>query len=205
MVIRLKKGRSMSPSLSGNDHVEEIRALNRLFLDTLQTRARVGEECLGLGRAAVALLSKAPPACLELLAAFPRALFQLCLSPTRSLRVMDPDVRSAGQPSRQALQLTILHSAWSMSRHSPYAARLFLGLEEQDLRALRATTLSDLPRLSASGQLVTCAFTDSARLWQKLLTETRPESRRQLLLIGLQPRLRIPIALPHALGQQTSA
>ncbi|HEY5568251.1 MAG TPA: hypothetical protein VIM81_13550 [Gammaproteobacteria bacterium] len=195
----------MPPFLASTDHVEEIRALNRLFLDSLQTRARVGEECLGLGRAAVVLLSAAPPACLEMLAAFPRALFQLCLSSARSLRVMDPDVRSGGHPSRQALQLTILHSAWSMSRHSPYAARLFLGLEEQDLRALRATTLSDLPRLSASGQLVTCAFPDSVRLWQKLLTETRPESRRQLLLIGLQPRLQTPIPLPHALGQQTSA
>jgi hypothetical protein len=92
-----------------------------------------------------------------------------------------------------------------MSRQSPYAARLFLGLEEQDLRALRATTLSELPRLSASGQLLTCAFPDSVRLWQKLLTETRPESRRQLLLIGLQPRGAAPIPTPQALGQQTSA
>jgi hypothetical protein len=139
-----------------------------------------------------------------MLAAFPRALFHFELAAAESSCVTAPEL-CAREPSSYVLNLTILHSAWSMSRHSPYAARLLLGLDEPELRALKASTLSDLQRLSMSHELVSCAFPESGRLWRKLLTETRPELRRQLLLIGLQPRVQISISPPRSFGRFATA
>ena len=186
------------------DDLDEIRELNRLFIEFLRTCYRRGGECLDLDRSTARLLGEATADCLQTLADLPRALFELRLSDPPLLNVGDPR-SDVAQPSWQALQLTILHSAWHMSRRNPYAARLFLGLEEGELRFLRTTALCELPRLSTVTGLVACAFPRSAWLWSRLLTETRPESRRQLLLIALQPQLKTPGPQPQPLGQQITA
>jgi hypothetical protein len=178
----------MSRSTPGSDNLDEIHELNRLFLEFLKARACAGGDCWGLGRRIVGLLAGAPSARLDVMAAFPRALFRLRLDRIDLLRVLDP-AADAGERSRHALQLTILHSAWNMSRRSEYSARLFLGLNETHIRKLRTTPLSELLPMSASSDLMSCGFLEAPWLWKELLTETRPESRRQLLLIGLQPQV----------------
>jgi hypothetical protein len=205
MVILNEKGPPMPRSIASNDDLEEVRELNRLFLEFLRTRACAGEDCLGLGRRTLSLLASAAPARLDAAAEFPRALFRLRLGQVGPVRVLDP-CAEAGERLRQALQLTILHSAWNMSRRSAYGALLFLGLDDAQVRRLRMMPLSDLPAMSATSDLIGCGFLEAPWLWRELLTETRPESRRQLLLIGLQPQLdvRADIALLQR-SEQASA
>jgi hypothetical protein len=176
----------------------EIRALNRLFIDFLADRARHGGHCLGLSRAAVGTLRGAVPESLEALAAFPRALFEVRVPRSRAPRIADLQA-TAAEVSRYVLQVTILHSAWGLSRRNPYLARLLLGLEDRDVRELCALDLAAIPALCAGTETVACAFAQYAWLWEKLLTETRPEARRQLLLIALQPAVdtRVPASQPR--------
>jgi hypothetical protein len=49
--------------------------------------------------------------------------------------------------------------------------------------------LADLQQLARVPQLVLCAFAGRDWLWNELLTDARPEARRQLALIALQPGL----------------
>ena len=170
------------------DEFAEIRALNRLFVEFLADRARRGGRCLGLSRAAESALRAAEPRSLAALAAFPRALFQVHVPRGRATRVADIQAATV-DVSRYVLQVTILHSAWTLSRRNPYLARLLLGLEDHDVRDLRTLDLADIPAYCATGETVVCAFAQYGWLWQKLLTEGRPEARRQLLLIALQPRI----------------
>ena len=194
----------MSGLTSGCNDLDEVQELNRLFLEFLQTRARASDDCLGLGRRVAGLLQTAAAARLDAMAAFPRALFRLESHQAESPPILDPGA-DVGARSRQALQLTILHSAWNMSRRNAYGARLFLGLDEAHIRRLRIMPLSELPAMSAYGGVVTCGFLEAPWLWKELLTEMRPESRRQLLLIGLQPQVygRPAAVLQH--GEQASA
>jgi hypothetical protein len=177
------------PQQTSSADLDEVHELNRLFIEYLKARARSGDDCLGLRRGIVALLSDIAPGQLETISAFPRALFRLNLDRIGAPIAFDScsDVRE--QLRRVSLELTILHSAWNLSRRSAYGARLFMGLEARQILLLRTTPLSDLPKISTSSNLVSCGFLDSPWLWQELLTEIRPESRRQLLLIGMQPQL----------------
>jgi hypothetical protein len=186
------------------DDFAEIRALNRLFVDFLADRARRGGQCLGLSRAAAGALRAAEPRSLAALAAFPRALFQVHVPRGRAARVADIQVATV-DVSRYVLQVTILHSAWTLSRRNPYLARLLLGLEDRDVRDLRTLDLADIPAHCATGDTVVCAFAQYTWLWQKLLTEGRPEARRQLLLIALQPRIDMHTASAQLLAHKASA
>ncbi len=170
------------------DHLEQVHELNRLFLNFLKKQAENRIDCLDMAASAVAALRSAPSKIIDVLAEFPRALFRLRLHPSPSLKVMDPGPAMADL-TRLTLHLTILHSAWHFSRRSSYEARLFFGLTRVDVSRLKATPLSELPRLAFAHDLIGCAFPDSDWLWHELLTETRPEHRRQLLLVGLQPVL----------------
>ena len=189
MVFQQRKGGlSMVEALPVGGDFAEVRALNRLFVDFLAGRARRGGDCLGLGRRAAVALRAADPASLETLAEFPRALFQVRVPRGRACRVADLQA-AATDVSRYVLQVTILHSAWTLSRHNPYLAKLLLGLEDQDVRELATLDLAEIPAHCAAAETVVCAFAQYAWLWHKLLTESRPEVRRQLLLIALQPRV----------------
>jgi hypothetical protein len=107
--------------------------------------------------------------------------------------------------SRYVLEVTILHSAWTLSRRNPYLARLLLALDDRDVHELRTLDLADIPAHCAAGETVVCAFAHYAWLWQKLLTENRPEARRQLLLIALQPRIDTHPSASQQHGRKASA
>jgi hypothetical protein len=110
---------------------------------------------------------------------------------------MDPEP-SHEDASYQALQLTILHSAWNIARRSRYAGRLFLGLSASEIKRLRATPLGELHGAALGNEVVGCAFANAGWLWTGILTETTPERRRQLRLLALQPNVEAPVAPPLA-------
>lgn len=172
------------------DGLEELFELNQLFLISLRNELRNGGNPYGLPGGAARLLCDARPETIDGLAKYPQALFDLDLGALARFGVKAPLVPRA-EPLARSLTLTLLVSAWNMSRRSDYAARLFLRLSPTDIRALRTTPLSELPRLSLTEHLVVCAFREPDWLWCELLTETRPEYRRRLLLLGLQPRVEL--------------
>jgi len=190
MVSTLKKEVSMPPNSAHVDGLAELFELNRLFLISLRSDLRNGDNSYALPAAAIRLVRRATSQTLEGLAGFPQALFDLDLGELQGLGVDDQSAPRL-EPVARALNLTILISAWNMSRQSGYAARLFLRLSAGDIRALRTTPLSELPRLSMQDRLVVCAFREPEWLWAELLTEVRPEQRRRLLLLGLQPHSEI--------------
>src|SRR5690606_6611154 len=125
---------------------------------------------------------------------FPRALFDFLLDAPVSGAAQGATSESTSVASR-ILELTIAYCSWTTSRDSAYHARLFFGLGTDVIQTLRMTPLSKLPWLAATRARVVCAFADAEGLWRELLIETRPEARRQLVLVALQPALRAA-ALP---------
>jgi len=176
--------------------LEQIHELNRLFLRSLQPRKIEALRGVGFPSGAMSALRQASPEQLDAIAEFPRALFDFVLdTPPASGAAPSAAVDSAGVASR-ILELTIAYCAWSTSRDSAYHARLFFGLGSDVIQALRMTPLSKLPWLALTRARVVCAFRDAEGLWRELLLETRPEARRQLVLVALQPALRAA-ALPN--------
>lgn len=175
------------PVISHQVPLEQIYELNRLFLRYLQSCKRERMLTLGLPKKAVAPLQEASSGQLEAVAEFPRALFQLVLddpNPVGGENIFD----NASLPAR-ILELTIAYSAWSTSRESDYHARLFFGFCSEVIHALRTTPLSELPRIAVTSVRIVCAFQEAGWLWRQLVVETRPEVRRQLVLVALQPPL----------------
>lgn len=166
--------------------LDEIHELNGLFLDFLRARAQAGRDCLGLRHEAIGLLKTAPPDLIEAITRFPAALFRLDLESARPRRVLDPAAAMA-DPALLAVQLGILQAARRLSRDRAYAARLYLRLSEPELERLAALTLGELGALASLPRVVSCAYAECDWLWSGLLSETRPEARRDLLLLGLQP------------------
>ncbi len=178
----------LSTIFSPADQLSQIHELNRLFLTCLYQRARNGEDCLGMSERVRILLAAADPQALNRVAEFPRSLFDVSVQET-----LDDANAGAGQTvaelSCSALNMTIMHSAWNLSRTSGYYARLFLGLRTRAVERLRRTTLYELPQLALADGAVRCAFAGSERLWRELLFDDRPEVRQRLGLIVLQPQL----------------
>ena len=176
----------MPPNPPNLDQLQQVHELNRLFLTYLQSRALEGRDCLGLPDSARSFLAKTSPDVLATIGEFPRALFEIDLDGHRCAPARDP-LRSRDESMRHALYLMISLCAWSVSRQSAYQARLLLGLESRTIQRLRALQLSQLQPLSHLPNLVQCAFRDRDWLWTGLLLDTRPEARRRLALIALQP------------------
>jgi len=170
------------------DHLEPIHELNRLFLGFLQSRARVDRDCLGLPASAHPPLRAADGVSLDDAAQFPRALFQLSCN-----RVTEAGLELAGAGERDAryhdVALPILWAARQTSRQSPYRAQFLLGLDVAQIEFLGSLAASDLARLAGAPDVLRCAFTDQDWVWRSLLTDRRPEARRQLVLVVLQPGL----------------
>jgi hypothetical protein len=169
------------------EHLEPIYELNRSFLGFLKSRVRSQRDCLGFPEAVRPLLREADDAFLKSVAQVPRALFQLrCERADEGSREL-----TAGEPdaSYHELALSILWTARQTSRESPYQAQFLLGLDVSQIDWLRSLAVTDLPRLASAPGMVRCAFQERAWLWRILLTDTRPESRRQLTLVALQPGL----------------
>ncbi|MFS8607110.1 MAG: hypothetical protein LOD94_03795 [Gammaproteobacteria bacterium] len=175
--------------MSPNTHpepLEQIFELNRLFLRFLQSRNLDEARRMGLPASAADPLKAATPEQLDAAAEFPRGLFQLQLTDANDASPMSYE--SFPLPAR-ILEMTIAYCAWSTSRDSVYHARLFFGLGAEVIHTLRTTPLSELPRLAMCHARVVCAFQEAEWLWRELLVETRPEARRQLVLVALQPPL----------------
>jgi hypothetical protein len=170
------------------EHLEPIYELNRSFLGFLKSRARVNRDCLGLPESVRPVLRDADDGFLQSVAQVPRALFQL-----KCERAAEATCDSALARERDVLYhdltLSILWTSRQTSRESPYQAQFLLGLDVAQIEWLRSLALTDLPRLAGVADIVRCAFPERDWLWRTLLTDTRPESRRQLALVALQPGL----------------
>jgi hypothetical protein len=136
---------------------------------------------------------------LDGVAQFPRALFRLGHG-AQPWRVGSAAAADFDEPEHR-LCLSILFAARHTCRHSGYQARLLFGLEAADVERLQASPLAELQQYACAPGMLQCAFADQHWFWHQLFTTTRPELRRQLTLIALQPSLAItwpPRRAPHA-------
>jgi hypothetical protein len=173
------------PKTGSLDQLPQVHELNRAFLELLQSRALEGRSCLELPRSAHAAVATAPGALLEGVAIFPRALFQLRLG--QVARPAGADAGTDFDDAEHDLCLSIVLAARQTSRQSAYQARLLFGLTPMDVERLRASSLHDVRRLAGVPTVLRCAFGERHWFWQQLFTATRPESRRHLTLMALQP------------------
>ena len=188
MVTTGRNGREMLHPAPHQDELAEIRELNHLFLILLQRRARQGGQCLGLPASVSCRIRDASPAVIRGLSSFPRALFILNLdcveAPGGHVEVSTDSLSQA----RHALALTILLTAWNMTRQRDFQARMFLGLSGREAVLLRKLPLSELHRLAPMPELLRCAFGDAGKLWTSLLHHAAGGLPPALHLVGLQPR-----------------
>ena len=183
-----------------HDQLHQVRELNRAFLTLLQSRVRQHRSCLGLPAAAHAALAAAGAALLEHVAAFPRALFELQIEGPGS---QPAEAAADFDAAEEHLCFCVLLAARQTSRQSAYHARLLFGLAAAQVERLRASPLADLQQLACLPAVLQCAYGDRAWFWPQLFTATRPELRRQLTLMALQPSLAIawPIRRsPHSMA-----
>ena len=177
----------MTAIRSTSNPLDQIRELNRAFLTYLKLCAVEKGDCLGLLPAARRTLEAADDARLDVVAEFPRALFKLDVEVGLSgQQVHDPGRLGS---ARRAIHVTIAFGAWTLCRQSVYRSRLLLALDSRAIQRLRALPIGDVHHLADAPRLVSCAFPTREWLWVDLLTEMRPEARRQLVLVALQPRL----------------
>lgn len=176
----------MSPAGPPLGAIEEVRQLNRLFLGFLRERPEVATRHFGLSESASAMLARADYDQIDCAADFPRALFRLHLPGDAPAAVPDP-LGLTRESGRRVLQVTLLHSAWSLCRSSGYSARLLLRMTNDEVRRLKDADVNTILMLSLADDVVQAAFDELDWIWPRLLTESRPEHRRRLLLIGLQP------------------
>jgi hypothetical protein len=171
----------MAPT--GNlDHLQQVQELNRAFLALLQLRLQDGQSCFGLPSPVRPLLRHATNELIEAVALFPRALFRLAIALCERRDLLGYH----DEPERE-LVLSMLLAARHASRQNTFEARLLFGLEEPDIASLGALPLVDLQRLASTPGVLQCALRERYWFWPGLLTATRPELRRQLTLMALQP------------------
>jgi hypothetical protein len=170
------------------DQLQHVHELNRAFLGLLQSRVRQRRSCLGLPEDAHSAVAAAGAPLLEAAAAFPRALFEL-----RIAAVQQPERPATIEldEAEHDLCFSILFAARQASRQSAYQARLLFGLEAVHIEQLCACSFADLRRLAWVPGVVQCAFRERRWFWLRLFTTTRPELRRQLTLMALQPRVAV--------------
>jgi hypothetical protein len=171
------------------DQLQQVNELNKEFLVLLQSRVRQQRACLGLPTGARAVLAVSTGAVIDSVAGFPCALFNLELGPCPR-----PEPAKTGVDFDEAeheLCLSALLEARTASRHSVHKARVLFGLDRTAIERLCAASLPDLRRLACAPGALLCAFRERSWLWQELLTTTRPELRRQLTLMALQPRIAV--------------
>ena len=171
------------------DQLHQVHELNRAFLGVLQSRLQDRRSCLGLPASAHAAVAAAAGPLLDGVAAFPRALFRMGLG-ARAWPACAEDAANFDEAEHD-LCLSILFAARHTSRHSGYQARFLFGLEAADVERLRASPLAELQQHACAPGVLKCAFAEHHWFWQQLFTTTRPELRRQLTLMALQPNLAI--------------
>jgi len=184
-----QNGPQMFHPVPHTDELQEIKELNRLFLILLRERARQGVECLGLAAPLARQIRDAPPAVIEGLSAFPRALFVLNLDCAETAGPVAEEATATLSQMRYALTLTLLLTAWHMSRQRSFQARMFLGLSVRQARSLRTLPLSELHLVAPRPGLLGCAFPEARNLWATLLRHAKHGLPPALHLVGLQPWL----------------
>jgi len=167
------------------DHLQQIHELNRGFLGLLQTRVRADRPCFGLPPSARPAVGGASRELLDGLASFPRALFEIQTGARP--RLERHQVGAYFDEAEHDLCLSILFAARHTSRLSTYQARLLFGLGANEVERLCTLPLPDLQRLACLPGVLQCAFRERHWFWEGLITATRPELRRQLTLMALQP------------------
>lgn len=166
--------------------LDEIRQLNRLFLGFVREQPAVAINRFGLSSTAAGLLENATADQIDRAARLPRALFRLSLPAPGTGCVMDPRALIC-ESGERVLELVLLNSARNLSRMSGYAARLLLRLTDYEVSRLRVAEVDEVVSMALANDVLQAAFEDLDWIWRELLTEARPEFRRRLLLIGLQP------------------
>ena len=169
------------PNSRALDQLQQVHELNRAFLALVQLRAREGRACFNLPPSLRRELAGAAPPLLEGVACFPRALFRAEHNAASAQPGADFD------EAEHDLCLSVLLAARHASRHSAYQARLLFGLDAASVERLGAAPLAELQRLASRPGVLQCAFSERHWFWPGLLTATRPELRRQLTLMALQP------------------
>jgi len=188
MVNPHRNGPEMMPyDPPDSDQLEEIHELNLLFLIYLRSCSREGADCLGIPPGIAARLRELSITALQAMSDFPRSLFHVDLHNISAAREHFELPRTALEQSRLALTLTVLHSAWNMSRNREFQARMFLRLSANATRRLRTIPLSELPLLAAAPGRLTCAFPGARALWSALISRTETEMPRALRMIALHP------------------
>ncbi len=170
-----------------SDQLEELQELNLLFLIYLRSCAREGGDCLGIPTGTAAKLRELSMTALQAMSDFPRSLFNVDLDNISAAREHFELPRTALEQSRQALTLTVLHSAWNMSRSREFQARMFLRLSATATRRLRTIPLSELTLLAVTPRRLTCAFPGARALWITLISRTETGMPRALRMIALHP------------------
>ena len=183
------------------DQLHQVHELNREFLGLLQSRVQNRRSCFGLPTSAHLALSVAAPPLIDGVAAFPRALFRVGFG-ARAWPACADDAADFDEPEHH-LCFSILHAARHTSRVSGYQARLLFDLAPADVERLRGSSLADVQQHAGAPGVLKCAFGEHAWFWQGLFTTTRPELRRQLTLMALQPSL--AIAWPQRRPPQATA
>jgi hypothetical protein len=167
------------------DHLQQVQELNRAFLGLLQARIHDVRPCFGLPPPVRPILRRATTELIDAVALFPRALFRLAMTPGE--RRERGDLTAYHDEPEHELVLSMLLAARHASRQSTFEARLLFGLEGHDVATLSALPLVDLQRLASTPGVLQCALRERYWFWHGLLTATRPELRRQLTLMALQP------------------
>ena len=171
------------------DQLPVVQEHNRAFLGLLQARLNAQRPCFGLPAAGRIAVRSASSELLDGVAAFPRALFRLALpfvqAPQR------PESEGHPDDAEHDLVLSMLIAARTTSRQSPYQARLLLELSALEVEQFRALSLADVQGLAALPDVLQCAFRQRPWFWPGIFGATRPELRRQLTLMALQPRLAV--------------
>jgi hypothetical protein len=171
------------------DQLQQVHELNRAFLGLLQSRARQEPRgILGLPPAVRPVIAAASAPLLDGVACFPRALFQLELDvPARARRAEPTHAVADFDEAEHDLCLLILLAARHTRRQSAYQARLLFCLPTAKVERLSTAPLADLQQLAGIPGVLGCTFHDRQWFWHGLFTATRPELRRQLTLMALQP------------------
>jgi hypothetical protein len=182
-----EKGSAAMPKTAALDQLQQVHELNRAFVGLLQSRVLERRSCLCLPASAHAAVAAAPSSMLERAAAFPCALFQVRIPSGAWPAGLDAGADL--DDAERHLCLSILFAVRQTSRESPYQARLLFGLVPDDVERLRAAALADVQQLACVPGVLRCAFAERDWFWRKLFTAERPEVRRQLTLLALQPCL----------------
>jgi hypothetical protein len=169
------------------DQLHQVHELNRAFLGLVQSRVLERRSCLGLPEQARPAVAGAGSAQIEAVSAFPRALFRVSLG-ARAWPACADDAGDFDEAEHH-LCLSVLFAVRHTSRHSGFQARLLFGLEPVDVERLRASSLAEMQQHACAPGVLRCSFREHHCFWEQLFTTMRPEVRRQLTLMALQPSL----------------